>query len=182
MSVPSTRSRWSVAAFFERFIYSGRWLLSPMYVGLLVVLGLYVWHYITDLIDLCRHFGAASETTLMLAALATVDTVMVANLLAFIMIGSYTIFVRQLKLTDDAPQWLRTITSGTLKTKMGTSLVGISSIRLLRDFIGDETLSHETLYKHVGLHLVFLVSAFVLANIDRLSHPAAPDAAKPAHP
>ncbi len=165
-----TTPRLPVARFFEKLIYAGRWLLSPMYVGLLVVLTLYVWHFAVELIELCRHYGGITETALMLAALGVADEVMVGNLLLFIALGSYSIFVRPLTLTADAPQWLKTITSGTLKTKLSTSLVGISSVRLLRDFIEDTPQSHETLYKHVALHLVFLLSALVLANIDKLSH------------
>ncbi len=163
-------SRWSIARLFERFIYGGRWLLSPMYVGLLVVLGLYVWHYLTGLVELCYGFRSITETDIMLAALSTVDAVMVANLLAFIMIGSYSIFVRALvNMSADQPAWLKTITSDTLKIKMSTSLIGISSVRLLRDFIELDS-SRELLYKHAGIHLVFLISVLILAYSDKLSH------------
>ncbi len=162
--------RFPIARFFERFIYAGRWLLSPMYVGLLVVLGVYVYRYLADLIELCHHFGSLTETDLMLAALAAVDTTMVANLLVFILIGSYSIFVRPLQIGHDAPQWLKSITSGTLKVKMSTSLIGISSIHLLRDFIGAETHSRELLLRHVGIHLVFIISTLALTYADKLAH------------
>lgn len=162
---------WSVARLFERFIYGGRWLLSPMYVGLLVVLGLYVWHYLAGLAELAHSFRTITETDIMLAALATVDAVMVANLLVFIMIGSYSIFVRPIaSISADAPGWLKTITSGTLKIKMGGSLIGISSIALLRDFVGADTHSVELLCKHVGIHLVFIVSTLALAYSDKMAH------------
>ncbi len=178
---PHAVAKWSIARLFERFIYGGRWLLSPMYVGLLVVLGLYVWHYLTGLIELVHAFRSITETEIMLAALATVDAVMVANLLVFIMIGSYSIFVRSIVgMTADQPNWLKTITSGTLKIKMGGSLIGISSIQLLRDFIGTE-IAPDLLYKHVGVHLVFLVSTIALAYSDKLSHGSASDIHQPEH-
>ncbi len=149
-----------------------------MYVGLLAVLSLYVWHYLGGLMELAHSFRTATETDIMLAALSAIDQVMVGNLIVFILIGSYSIFVRSIVgMSADQPTWLRTITSGTLKIKMGGSLVGISSIQLLRDFIGTATPT-DLLYKHVGVHLVFLVSTLALAYSDKLSH-SGPEAHQP---
>ncbi len=169
-SLPSANR---IARPFEHLIFAGRWVIAPMYVGLLAVLGAYVGHSILDIVELFRHLRGITETNLMLATLGAVDGAMVANLVCFVMIGSYSIFVRKLSFPE-APSWLQTITSGTLKVKMSTSLIGITSIHLLRDFVGADKESVEMLCKHVGLHLVFLVSAIALTWVDKVSHTPSP--------
>jgi uncharacterized protein (TIGR00645 family) len=164
-----------LARVLGRLVYAGRWLLLPMYTGLALVLVFYVWHYVADLYTLCLGFRKMSEADLMLAVLTTVDTVMLGNLLAFIMIGSYAIFVQPFDVGTGAPGWLRTITSSTLKTKISTALIGITSIHLLRDFIGAERESMEVLTRHLIIHGVFIASAIGLAFTDRLGHGTKPD-------
>lgn len=169
-----------VIHFFERFIYGGRWVIAPMYVGLLVALGIYTYRFIIEVYHLCAGLSALGDSELMLSVLSLVDTVMIGNLLLLIMIGSYSIFVRRLKLGADSPAWLEYITAGTLKIKMGTGLIGVSSIHLLKDFIGTEA-TPEILYKHVGIHIVFIVSTIALAYVDRHGHADASPAATATH-
>ncbi len=133
------------------------------------MLGVYVWHSLCEIVALFRHLDSITEANLMLATLSAVDGTMVANLVAFIMIGSYATFVRPLTFRD-CPHWLQNISSGDLKLKMSTSLIGITSIHLLRDFVDAEAQTAEMLYKHVGLHIIFLVSAMAVAWVDKTTH------------
>lgn len=185
---PLTRAGYSVATFFEHFIYGGRWVLSPMYVGLLVTLVLYTIRFLQQLYDLCSHFVGLTENELMLGVLQAVDSVMVANLVVLIMVGSYCIFVRRMEMSEhDRPQWLNGIDSSTLKVKTGMSLVGVSSIHLLRDFIEAGTLTRELILRQVAIHLVFVVSTLALAFTGRLTHgtalssPPSPSTPDPHH-
>lgn len=155
-----------IARPFEHLIFAGRWVIAPMYVGLLFVLGVYVWHSCLAVFDLFYRVNGIDESDLMLVTLGAVDAMMVANLVAFVMIGSYSIFVRTLTF-DDSPTWLVNITSGILKIKMSTSLIGITSIHLLRDFVGAEKVEWDLITKHGSIHLVFLVSALALTVINR---------------
>ncbi len=63
-----------------------------------------------------------------------------------------------------------------LKVKLGTAIIGISSIHLLKSFIAAGTLPHQTLLWQTIIHGMFLVSALAIALIDRLmshaGHPA----------
>lgn len=161
-----------ISRFFETFIYGGRWVIVPMYIGLLVTLVIYTWKFIFELIGLCHTFSCLPEAELMLRVLGLVDLVMIGNLILMIMIGSYSIFVRKFHLPeDDKPQWLEHISSGTLKVKIGTSLIGISSIHLLKDFIDAEALSREYIGRHVVIHIVFVLSTLAVALTDRIMHP-----------
>lgn len=172
-----------VASFFESFIYGGRWLLAPMYVGLVVAMALYSYRFCVELVYLCAEFSGLTESTLMLGVLNLLDTVMTGNLLVFVLIGSYSIFVRKLHVPDhDQPSWLKTISSGQLKTKMSTSVIGISSIHLLKTFIDAASIPSELIVKQASLHVVFLVSAIFLAYIDRLTHPTGHALSTPSNP
>lgn len=165
-----------VSRFFESFIYGGRWVIVPMYVGLLVTLFIYTWRFLIQLYVLCRDCSGMTEGNLMLGVLGLVDLTMIGNLIVMIMIGSYSIFVRRLHLTgEDRPQWLDHISSGTLKVKIGMSLVGISSIHLLKDFIDAEALSREYIGRQIVIHLVFVLSTIAIAYTERILHAPKPD-------
>lgn len=168
-NLPQRQLNW-VIGLFETLIYGGRWIVAPMYVGLLVALVIYTYRYMAELIELCLHARVIEESSLMLTVLGLVDTTMIGNLLLLIMVGSYSIFIRKIGGEHDRPQWLEGISSSTLKIKMGASLIGISSVHLLRDFVGAETVGRELIGKHVIIHCVFIVSTLALAFSDKITH------------
>ncbi len=164
-----------VARFFERFIYGCRWVIVPMYVGLIAALAVYTYKFGVSLVDLCLHYRTITEADLMIDVLSLVDTTMIGNLIVIITVGSYCIFVRPIHFDhEDTPHWLQGIDSSTLKIKTGMSLIGVSSVHLLKDFIEAATLSHQVFITHIGIHLVFLVSTISLALTGRISHPSTP--------
>ncbi len=55
-----------------------------------------------------------------------------------------------------------------LKVKLGTAIVGISSIHLLKTFINAENYSVKTLVAQTAIHIAFLLSAMAIAYTDRL--------------
>ncbi len=104
-----------------------------------------------------------SETTLMLAVLTLIDITMIGNLIKMIITGSYQTFVE--KITADHSE---KVGSGLLKVKMGSSLVGVSSIHLLQSFINSSEQSNRELFVKVVIHMVFLLSTIGLSFIDFL--------------
>lgn len=166
-----------VFGFFEAFIYSGRWVIAPMYVGLFFALVIYTLKFIEELREItCQFFGIESvpffhieETLLLLRVLSLVDITMIGNLIIMIMIGSYSIFIRKFENTDK-PQWLEHISASTLKIKMGMSLMGVSSIHLLKDFIDAKEISWDIIAKHGTIHTIFIISTLALAYADKLMH------------
>jgi uncharacterized protein (TIGR00645 family) len=65
--------------------------------------------------------------------------------------------------------WLGKLDAGSLKLKVAASIVAISSIHLLRIFVNVEKIPDEKLYWYVVIHLTFVVSAFIVAYMDRIS-------------
>jgi uncharacterized protein (TIGR00645 family) len=150
------------------FIFWSRWLQLPMYLGLIVALGIYSYKFLIKLWDLTINLGILKEDDILLNVLSLIDVVMIANLLVMVIIGGYEIFVSRLDVQDhrDQPEWLAHVDAGVLKVKLGMALITISSIHLLRSFIDAGNISEHTLKWEVIIHMVLVVSAGFIAATD----------------
>jgi len=152
-------------------IFLSRWLQAPLYFGLIVAQGVYVYRFMVELGHLIVHTTSIGETEIMLVVLGLIDVVMIANLLIMVIIGGYETFVSRLNLKGhpDQPEWLSHVNAGILKVKLATALIGISSIHLLKTFINAEKHEDRVILWQVVIHCTFVVSALVLAWIDRIA-------------
>jgi uncharacterized protein (TIGR00645 family) len=167
-------------------IFASRWLQVPLYLGLIVAQGVYVvlfleelWHLVgilwdpTVLTETVQRLGIAErnkETVIMIVVLSLIDVVMISNLLIMVIVGGYETFVSRLRLEGhpDQPEWLSHVNANVLKVKLGTAIIGISSIHLLKVFISAGTLPEKTLLWQSVIHVIFLISAVAIALIDRI--------------
>ena len=175
-----------------RFIFASRWLQLPLYIGLIVAQGVYVYHFLVELLHLVEAvFGSQTalqalvssigyksdvtltslnETVIMLVVLALIDVVMISNLLIMVIVGGYETFVSRMNLEDhpDQPEWLSHVNASVLKVKLGTAIIGISSIHLLKTFINAANYDVKVLMWQTIIHIVFLLSALAIAYTDKL--------------
>jgi uncharacterized protein (TIGR00645 family) len=173
-------------------IFMSRWLQLPLYLGLIVAQGIYVWLFWQELYYLLMAtFGNAdslthvldsvavegglrpnkpNETVLMLVVLGLIDVVMISNLLIMVIVGGYETFVSRMGLEHhpDQPEWLSSVNASVLKVKLATAIIGISSIHLLKTFINAAHYDDRVIIAQVGIHLTFLLSAMAIAASDRL--------------
>jgi uncharacterized protein (TIGR00645 family) len=161
-----------VTRIISQVIFMGRWLQAPLYLGLIVILGAYVYSYLNELLHLMGHFKRFDDSEIMLGVLDLIDIVMLANLLIMVTIGGYETFVSHLHLHDhpDKPEWLGHIDAGAMKVKLALSLIGISSIHLLRTFIDPSKYSNSSVMWQVLIHLTLLVSAITIAFTNKIMH------------
>lgn len=154
----------------EKFIFWSRWLQAPLYAGLIVAQGVYVYHFVVEVLHLVAKTTSLTEAEIMLIVLGLIDVVMIANLMIMVIIGGYETFVSRLDLHDhpDNPEWLSHVSAGTLKVKLAMALVGISSIHLLKTFINAAEMTETTIKWQVIIHVTFVLSALVLAYTDKL--------------
>jgi len=159
-----------VSKIISQFVFLSRWLQAPLYLGLILVLGVYVYHFAFKLIELVASATQHNEYAIMLQALDLIDVVMIANLLIMVIVGGYETFVSHLNMQDhpDHPEWLDEVNAGTMKIKLALSLIGISSIHLLRTFIDPSVYSRETIIWQVAIHLTLLMSALIIAFTNKL--------------
>ena len=65
--------------------------------------------------------------------------------------------------------WLGKMDATSLKNKVAASIVAISSIHLLRVFMDAKNVPDNKLMWYVIIHLTFVLSAFVMGYLDRLT-------------
>lgn len=157
-------------AILPRFVFWSRWLQAPLYLGLIVVLAVYVYQFALNLIHLVMSINSIQETDLMLQALDLIDVVMIANLIIMVVVGGYETFVSKLNVRThpDHPEWLDEVNAGSMKIKLALSLIGISSIHLLRTFIDPSQKQNFTVMWQVVIHLTLVISAISIAITNRL--------------
>jgi uncharacterized protein (TIGR00645 family) len=194
MSSP-TPSKPVVLSPIARVIFASRWLQLPLYLGLIAAQGLYVYTFWVELIHLLEAaFGsqtalqtlvssmayksdapvtALNETIIMLVVLGLIDVVMISNLLIMVIMGGYDTFVSRLDLDGhhDQPEWLDHVNASVLKVKLAMSIIGISSIHLLKTFINAANYTDKVLIAQTVIHIAFLLSAMAIAYTDRLMRP-----------
>ena len=154
----------------ESLIFASRWLQAPLYLGLIVAQGVYVYQFMLELTHLVTKIGSLGETDIMLIVLGLIDVVMIANLLIMVIVGGYETFVSRLDLEShpDQPEWLSHVNASVLKVKLAMALIGISSIDLLRTFINAAQLEDRVIFWRVVIHVTFLISALALAYTDKV--------------
>jgi uncharacterized protein (TIGR00645 family) len=154
----------------ERLILASRWLLAPLYLGLALVLALFVAEFFLELAHIVRGM-VGDDQHFMLAALSLLDLVLVASLIVMIMLSGYENFVAKIAL-DEVHEALSRLTQlgiGSLKVKIMSSLAIISGIDLLEQFFTIEQVSNEKLIWLVALHATFVVTTLIFAVVDRLA-------------
>ena len=138
----------------ETIIFSSKWLLIPFYFKLFWTLGKLMYHFFIQ--------GTLSNQDLM-STLEDVDIVMIANLVKMIITGSYNSFVDKSHGVEGEH-----VSSGALKVKMATSVLGVSSIHLLQTFINAANIGQDVIFKQLYIHGAFIIGAMFLAFIDYL--------------
>ena len=156
----------------EQLLFASRWIQAPIYFGLIIGSMVYTYKFLIELIHLCFHANEWTEETVMLSILTLIDISMVVNLIVIVVIGGYSTFVSKLDFGkhEDKPDWLAQINAGTLKVKLAISLVGVSSIQLLRSFIDIKGIEKDHVLLQILIHVVFLASSIILAVTDKIMH------------
>ncbi|EKE77591.1 TIGR00645 family protein [Gallaecimonas xiamenensis] len=157
--------------FIESLMYSARWLLAPIYLGLSLVLLALLIKFFQEVIHLAPLVVSMAETDLILAILTLIDVALVGGLIVMVMLSGYENFVSRIDLEDGNEKlgWLGKMDSGGLKTKVSASIVAISSIHLLKVFMNADTTNNEKLMWYCLIHLTFVVSAFGMGFLDKMS-------------
>jgi len=152
-----------VKKFIEGVIFNAKWLLIPFYIVLILTLGVYTYFDIKAFVDYMLNIKHIDKEGAMLTFIELIDITMIANLGKMIITGSYNSFV-----SKEHGEQGENVSSGMLKVKMATSLVGVTAIALLQKSIDIASVDWDTLYKLGYVHGIFLCSALVLEIVDFL--------------
>jgi uncharacterized protein (TIGR00645 family) len=159
---------------FEQGLFASRWLMAPMYLGLVVSLGMLTVVFCRELIYYAPQVLSMTADKAILVVLTLIDLSLAANLLLIVLFSGYENFVSKLDIDDggDRPSWMGTVDFGGLKMKLIASIVAISAIHLLKQFMeigkSDKPLDEQALYWLGVIHVVFVGSGVLMAAMDWL--------------
>jgi len=158
----------------EKTLYASRWLLTPIYLGLSLTLIALSVKFFQELFHVFSNIIAISESDLVLSLLSMIDLSLVGSLIVMVMFSGYENFVSKIDLGEDDEKldWLGKLDAGTLKLKVAASIVAISSIHLLQRFMEIEQIDNDKLMWYVIIHMTFVVSALLLAVLDKIAFAA----------
>jgi uncharacterized protein (TIGR00645 family) len=164
----------STETLLERLIFASRWLLAPFYLGLAISIIVLLIKFIAELVHLLLGAFTLSEPDVILGVLTLVDLALTGSLLIIVIFSGYENFVSKINHSGhtDWPEWMGTIDFAALKLKLLSSIVAISAIQLLKQFMSIKVVTPENekvLYWLVIIHVVFVVSSVLLALSDRIA-------------
>ena len=161
----------SLELLLEKTMFASRWLLAPIYIGLsFAVLALGI-KFFQEVIHIFEHVITMKEADLILTVLTLIDMSLVGSLIVMVMFSSYESFVSKIDLDENTEKldWLGKLDANTLKLKVAASIVAISSIHLLRIFMEATSIPNDKLMWYTIIHLTFVVSALLLALLDKIA-------------
>jgi uncharacterized protein (TIGR00645 family) len=170
-----------IEAVLEQALFKSRWLLAPIYLGLVVSLAMLLAAFAAELIHALPNAMRLNETDpeqVILATLGLIDLSLAGNLVVIVIFSGYENFVSKINTenAEDRPSWMGTLDFSGLKMKLIGSIVAISAISLLRAFMtlteNDVPLDEGRLRWMLILHLTFVVSGLLFAAMDYVGNRA----------
>jgi uncharacterized protein (TIGR00645 family) len=152
----------------EHIILASRWILVVFYLGLTAALGLYAITFTKKLWEYMTQVTVLDDTAAILKILSLIDASLVASLVVMVIISGYENFVSRFDNTSAELSWLGKIDASSLKIKVASTIVAISSIHLLQVFLNANQYTDEKIKWLTIVHMAFVVSALLLAYIDKV--------------
>jgi uncharacterized protein (TIGR00645 family) len=155
----------------ESGLFASRWLMAPMYVGLVAGLVLLLISFAKELLHMFGNLDGLTQNDVILGILSLIDLSLAGNLLLIVIFSGYENFVSKMDMSDheDQPDWKGSVDFSALKLKLIASIVAISGIHLLKVFMDVGKLPEKQILWMVIIHLVFVASGVLLALMDKIA-------------
>ena len=156
----------------EKMIFAARWLLAPLYVGLLLALLPILYRFFDAFWHMMTHVRGATTSEVTLQVLELLDTVLLGNLIIIVLFAGYENFVSKITVAEgakDRPHWMGHVDYSGLTIKLIGSLVAISVIELLKDFMKEGTFDANREGWRIGIHMTFVISGVLFALMDMMA-------------
>lgn len=161
---------------FERFLevslFGSRWLLAPLYLGLVAGLIIILIQFCTMFWEIVSHYKDWHPHTVVTDVLGLLDLTLLANLILIVVFSGYENFVSKIGVaqgSEDKPHWMGKVDYSGLKIKLIGSLVAISSIELLKDFLEAGSMDKNDIRWRIILHFTFVLSGVLFAVMDYIA-------------
>jgi uncharacterized protein (TIGR00645 family) len=153
----------------EGLIFQSRWLMAPVYLGLIACLGILIFIFFKELWLGLQKVPTMDEVGAILLVLTLIDLSLACNLVLIILFSGYENFVSKIESahgSKDRPEWMGTLDFSGLKIKLIASIVAISGIHLLKVFMDVTKYSTEQLMWFTVIHVTFVISGVAFAAMD----------------
>ena len=153
----------------EKVLFGGRWLLAPLYVGLLLSLVPLIYRFFIEFLHLMEGVATLKMQEITLKILELLDVVLLGNLIIIVIFAGYENFVSKINVATDSvdrPHWMGRVDYSGLKIKLIGSLVAISVIELLKDFMMEGAYDDKTQMWRIIIHVTFVISGVLFALMD----------------
>jgi uncharacterized protein (TIGR00645 family) len=152
----------------EHILFSSRWLMAPMYLGLVGGLLLLLFSFAQELVHLFAALPSLTQNDVILGILSLIDLSLAGNLLLIVIFSGYENFVSKMdtEAHEDRPDWKGSVDFSALKLKLIASMVAISGIHLLQIFMDISKVSESEIRWMLTIHVVFVLSGVLLALMD----------------
>jgi uncharacterized protein (TIGR00645 family) len=120
-----------------RAMFAARWIMAPIYLGLLAALVLVVVKFVQKLVLALPGFLELPSEDAIFLILTLIDLSLVANLIVIVMFAGWENFVGRLltSTTGDRPSWMAGLDFGTVKLRLIGSIAAIAGISILETFV-----------------------------------------------
>jgi uncharacterized protein (TIGR00645 family) len=158
-----------------RVMFIARWIMAPIYLGLLGVLLLVVIKFVQELVRAVPGYLALPANEAIFLALTLIDLSLVANLVVIVIFAGWENFVGRLldAQSGERPVWLGTLDFSTVKLRLIGSIAVIAAIQILETFVHMEAVQSRAAIWQLAIMLGIGVLGVLLALTDRLSEPHA---------
>lgn len=169
------RLRGSGEKILETILFGSRWILAPVYIGLVISLLMLLTAFVTEIVHTLPHLVGMKTETVILTVLSLIDLSLALNLVLIVVFSGYENFVSKIDTgnSEDRPQWMGTLDFSGMKMKLIGSIVAISAISLLRAFMAisasDAPFDTERMHWMIILHMTFIISGVLFAVMDWIS-------------
>lgn len=152
-----------IERWFEQGLFAARWLVAPIYLGLIGALVVLLAMLAKSLVLIATRLPTANLHDAVVTILSLIDLTLIANLVLIVLYTGYESFVSKLDIEghEDRPRWLGKVDFTGLKLKLFASIVAITGIELLKAFMDVSEAGHaneKKLVWLVAIHLVFVIT------------------------
>jgi uncharacterized protein (TIGR00645 family) len=153
-----------------RIILASRWLMAPIYLGLILSFLLLLIRFSYKLYFL--FLNAPTETTndVIIGILSLVELSLMGNLVIMVIFSGYENYVSAIYADNDPrrPSWLEHVDFSDIKLKLMSSIVAITGVQLLEIFLNIHQDTDRQMAWAIGMHFTFVITCVLLAVMDRL--------------
>jgi uncharacterized protein (TIGR00645 family) len=155
----------------SRAMFAARWIMAPLYLGLLLSLLLVAVKFVQKLIEAVPGLLAADSSDVILTVLTLVDLSLVANLVIIVMVAGWQNFVGSLLTTtgEDRLEWAADLDFGAVKLKLIASVAAIAAIQILESFVHIDRVAKADVMWQLLILLGIGATGVLLALMDWLA-------------